>query len=136
MHVRKPNGFTLIELMVVVAIIGILSAIAYPSYKSHIIKSNRSAAEAFMLDVANKEEQYLLDARDYAAISSSADFSTTLKTSIPSNVSKYYTVTVAAISGKARTFRITATPISGTMQAGDSTLTLDNDGTRGPSGVW
>jgi type IV pilus assembly protein PilE len=136
-HARKQLGFTLIEIMIVVAIIGILSAIAYPSYKTYTVKSNRAAAQAFMLNVANREEQYLLDARDYAVITSNDEFNTILKMgTMPTDVSKYYTIRVAQIASKARTFRITATPISGTIQAADSILTLDNDGTKDSSRTW
>src|SRR4051794_20940580 len=64
-----PNkyGFTLIELIVTVAIVGLLAAIAYPSYIQYVVKTKRSAAETFMFELANKEEQYLLDKRQYTS---------------------------------------------------------------------
>jgi type IV pilus assembly protein PilE len=63
---HKPqSGFTLVELMVTVAIIGVLAAIGYPSYTRYIVKANRSAAQSFMLTVASQEERFLLDARTY-----------------------------------------------------------------------
>ena len=57
---KDQRGFTLIELMVVVAIIGIVAAIAYPNYTQYTIRSNRSAAQSFILGVGNKQEQYIL----------------------------------------------------------------------------
>ncbi|MBE7215621.1 prepilin-type N-terminal cleavage/methylation domain-containing protein [Shewanella benthica] len=60
------NGFTLIELMISVAIIGILAAIAYPSYTDYIAKSARSDGIAAVMRVANLQEQFYLDNRVYA----------------------------------------------------------------------
>lgn len=75
-HTRSPGGgpqqartrgFSLIELMVVVAIISILASIAYPSYTQYVMRSNRQAARAMLLQVADRQEQYFLDNRSYAA---------------------------------------------------------------------
>ena len=55
---RSNKGFNLIELMIVVAIIGILAAIAYPSYTNSMIKGSRGAAQAFMMEVAQRQQQY------------------------------------------------------------------------------
>ena len=54
---RKQHGFTLIELVITIAVVGILAAIALPSYQQYVIRSKRSAAQAQMMDIANREQQ-------------------------------------------------------------------------------
>ena len=132
----RSRGFILIELLITVAIVGILAAVAYPSYMNYVVRSNRSAAEGFMVSVGQREEQYLLDARQYALITSNAEFSTLLNVSVPAEVSKFYAVTVADVGGNPRTYLVTAAPIAGTMQANDGNLTLDNLGTKLPASKW
>ena len=136
--VASVAGFTLIELMVAVGIVAILAAIAYPSYLSQVKKSRRSAAEAVLMDIAQRQQQYLLDARSYAP-----DVPT-LKATIPSDVASFYTVQICQSATGACTvpagtppaFAAVATPIAGTTQAGDVTLSIDNTGAKTPASVW
>lgn len=125
----KQQGFSLIELMVAVVIIGILAAVGMPSYQSYLVKGNRAAAQAFMMDVSSREKQYLLDARTYAA-----DLAT-LGASAPSDVSKHYGSITIAVSAAPPAFTITATPTS-SQQSADGALTLDSSGNKGPLGKW
>jgi len=134
---RLRRGFTLIELMITVAVVAILAAIALPSYNLFMKKSRRGEAEAALMDIAQREQQYLLDTRTYAPSIA------TLSTTIPVDVTTYYTVQIcqttvpcAAPGGAPPTFAIIATPIAGSPQAGDYTLTLDNTGAKTPAGVW
>jgi type IV pilus assembly protein PilE len=61
------KGFTLIELMIAIAIVGILSAVAYPSYTDYVTRSNRSEAQRELLRLANLQEQLFVDSRSYTA---------------------------------------------------------------------
>ncbi len=65
MVLKRLRGFTLLEIMVVVAIVGILAAIALPAYSNYVKRTNRSQAKQFLQDIANREEQYRLDQRQY-----------------------------------------------------------------------
>jgi len=132
----NAKGFTLIELMITVVIIGILTMIAIPQYGQYVIRGNRAAAEAFMMDVANREKQYLLDARSYTANLALTDPTPNLSMTVPTNVSKYYTITITPVAGPPPSYTITATPVVGSKQAGDGTLTLDDLGNKGPTGKW
>ncbi len=125
---KTKNGFSLIELLVAVAIIAILAAVAIPSYQDYVIKSNRAAAQSFMMELANREKQYMLDARTYAP-----DIAT-LGVSAPADVSKHYNFGIATV-GTPPSFTITATPFS-SQQASDGPLTLGSDGTKGPANKW
>ena len=62
----RTKGFTLIELMIVVVIIAILSAIAYPNYQAYVIRANRAMAKAELLEVAVRQEHFFLNNKTYA----------------------------------------------------------------------
>jgi type IV pilus assembly protein PilE len=122
------------ELMIAVAVIAILAKIAYPSYLEYMKRAYRSAAQSFMLDLANREQQYLLDNRSF--IGGSSAVTTLIPVGVPPEVSAYYTVTITATAGPPPTFQVTATPKSGTVIASEAPFTIDQDGTKLPSGKW
>ena len=125
---KKARGFTLIEVMIAVAIVGILAAIALPSFQAHLRKGRRADTQAFMMDLANRQQQYLLDARSYAL---DANFVTTLGATTPTSVATYYTLTVTpAAATSPPSFTIHAAPFAGGPQAVDGELTVDNVGVK------
>ena len=127
---RLMRGMTLLELMIAVAIVAILAMIALPSYQNQLVQGRRSAAESTLLDIAQREQQYLLDQRGYAATVAA------LGTTLPVTVTPYYTIAIVPTVGPPPAFTATATPIPGSAQASDVTLSIDNTGAKTPAGTW
>ncbi|MGD9264859.1 MAG: type IV pilin protein [Lysobacterales bacterium] len=120
---QVKNGFSLIELMIVITVVALLATLAYPSYVNIIRKAERAQAQATMMDWANRLEVWRADNPTY---------STAIN---PTNTDRYvYTITATAT-----TYTLTATAIG--QQAADTedgvscvSMTLQQDGSQGPSG--
>jgi len=126
----RQKGFTLIELMIATAIVAILAAVAYPAYTRYVIKANRAAAQAQMLDIANRQQQFLLANRAYAT-------TTALQTSgytLPSTLTTKYSYSVDVGSTTVPSFTITFTGIG--SQVSDGALTLTSEGVKSPADKW
>ncbi len=136
----RTRGFTLIEMMIVVVVVGILAAIALPAYQAQMRKSNRSAAQQFMMDAATREQQLLLDSRNYVAVTATANFpnapsSGGINLTVPATTTPNYTFTVTVDNtANPPTFLITGTAIN--SQAVDGALTLDQTGAKTPASKW
>lgn len=138
-RVKQKNGFTLIELMITVAVIAIISAIAYPSYTQYIVRAKRSSAESFMVTVSNRQEQSMLNARSYFAVATGVDAEwTAVSMAVPAEVKGNYTITVTADnSATPPAYTVTAAPKAAQLSndAKCATLTLTNTGTKGRTGT-
>jgi type IV pilus assembly protein PilE len=126
---KRQRGVTLIELMVTVAIIGLLAAVAYPAYGQYVLRGHRSSAQAYLLDLAHAQSQYLADNRAYAA--STED----LGIDVPASVAERYEIEIVADDAPP-TYTITATPLTTGPQNGDATLTINQAGTKTPGDKW
>jgi len=126
----RSRAFTLVELVVTVALVGILAGIAYPAYVNQAIKANRSAAQQFMLDIANAESQYQIDARAYTDIIGAGG----LGLSPTNTASNNYTFAITLSAGPPPGYVITATPTG--RQAQDGALSLDSTGGKSPASKW
>lgn len=124
--IAKTNlGFTLIELMIAVVVAGILAAVAIPSYQNHVRKGRRAAAQAYLMDLAQKQQQYFVDSRAYASGAAALGYAST-----PSDVAPHYTVTITVDGGPPPGFSLQAAPIGSQTSDSCGTLTLTSTGAK------
>lgn len=147
---RRRAGFTLIELMIVIAIIGVLAAVALPSYRSYIVRAARVEAQTELLELASLQEKIFLNSNAYA-ISVADPYNGTAAGGLGRtsgrtkdgryNLGLFAAVGGAALAAPAQTFVLTASPVAGTTQAGDGNISVSENGRRtceptcGPGGA-
>lgn len=126
------GGFTLIELMITLAIVGILAGIAYPSYQSYVTRTSREAAKTEMLELAGVQERIYLNSNAY-----SPNVATAYNGQAAGGLGKTggrtrdgkYNITIDIVA-PSQTFALTATPVAGTSQEDDGVIALNSSGVR------
>ena len=126
----RARGFTLLELLIVVAIVAILASVALTSYAAQMRKSARAEAQGTLTDAASRQQQFLVDRRRYAGSM------IVLGVAPPPDLASKYTFTIAAVDGPPPTFTLTAQAIGNQAKDTCPTLTLDSAGNRAPTACW
>lgn len=131
---RAPRGFTLIELVVAMAIVAILAMIAIPGYQQYVRKGRRSEAIAVLLELQLRQEKFRANNPAYGT-------ATDISAPTTGAAATYYTFSVSGNSGTAYTLQAAAKTTGGQNQdqqngTACSTLTLDQSGDRSPAACW
>lgn len=128
---KQQNGFTLVELMIAVAIVGILTSVGYPSYQKHVQKAKRSEAQAALVSFATAMEQWRVENNGkYSGVTADKIFAT----QVPTDGSGTKTYDLAFDSDPTDSFyKLKATPAGAQTSDDCGTLTLDSTGVKGSS---
>lgn len=125
---QHMRGITLMELMIVVVIVGILTAVAYPNYREFAARAKRTEAKALLLEIANNQERFYLNANTYGTMAQ-LGYATDPRVTDSGS----YSVTVTA--NDASNFTVVATNILGGSEAARcSTFTIDGRGNKTSTG--
>ena len=130
-HARRvARGFTLVELVITIAIVAVLASIAWPTYESYVRRSKRATAQSALMTIANRQQAHLLDLRAYTSSLTALSFSP------PQELRDDYAFDVVVDNAASpRTFLVTATPLHQQASNGELALTVSQSGARTPAGV-
>jgi len=139
---RKLGGFTLLELMIVVVIIGILSALGYPSYMQYVVSTKRTAATSVLLQVADRQQQFFMDNKTFTADMTNLGFPASPlvvgddgRSLASGDAKSVYTISMSNVG--VTTYTITATPLHAQLSRDTEcgALTLDQSLAKGAGGA-
>lgn len=127
---RYYRGFSLIEIMIVIAIIGIIAGIAMPSYREHVRKGNRSDGQAALLNMASTMETYFYTNKTYSASLTDIGYNS-------ASSDGHYTLSISSATTACpitSCYELKATAVGG--QASDGDLTINSFGQKLPANKW
>lgn len=131
---RHEHGYSLVELLIVLGVVALLAAIAYPSYRAQVMKSQRIDGKIFLLEIADRQERFYSDRGTYTTDISDLGFANT------TSPDGHYTVAITDDPSNdiTITYQITATPQGNQADDTCSSYTVDSLGTRSssPAGCW
>jgi len=139
---KKQGGFTLLELMIVVVIIGVLSAMAYPSYMQYVVSTKRTAATSVLLQVADRQQQFFMDNKTFTADMTNLGFPASPlvvgddgRPLASGDAKSVYTISMSNVG--VTTYTITATPLHAQLSRDTDcgALTLDQSLAKGAGGA-
>ena len=139
---RSQFGFSLIELMIVVAIVAIISAFAYPSYQRYVIKAKRTVAQNALLQVADRQQQFFMDNKRFAADLTNLGFGANPyvvdddgASTVAGDAQAVYSLSLTNVT--ATTWTVTAAPLHGQLSRDTycGSLSLTQAGTKGKTGA-
>jgi type IV pilus assembly protein PilE len=141
-HQKGQHGFSLIELMIVVAIVAIISAFAYPSYQRYVVKTKRTVAHNALLQIADRQQQFFMDNKRFAADLTNLGFGANPyvvgddgSSTVAGDTQAVYSVSLSNVT--ATTWTATAAPLHGqlTRDSYCGSLSLTQAGTKGETGA-
>jgi type IV pilus assembly protein PilE len=139
-YVTRQRGVTLIELMVVVAIVAIIFSFAYPSYERYVVRAKRAVGQNTLLQVADRQQQFFMDNKTYAANLTDLGFAANPlvvddngTSTVAGDTNAVYSLSLANVTQT--TWTATAAPLHGQLSRDNhcASLTITQAGTKGSS---